>query len=146
AHPELALTAGSAVLSALAELPGLDIDVLGAIESVFPPHKLPDLDPGIADVTARLVRHQLPTEQDPAIRATRLAYLADRPDLAGRHDEALTAIAEAVRIRLGLAGLISPAFLPDLARSLLSLATQLTKLGRHEEALDTIEESLGIYR
>lgn len=146
AHPELALAAGSAVLSALAELPELDLDVLGAIESVFPLHRLADLDPGIADVTARLVGHQLLTEQDPAVRATRLAYLCDRFDAAGRHDEALTAIAEAVRVRRGLAGLVPPVFRPDLARSLLSQAGQLTRLGRHEEALAAIEESLGLYR
>ncbi len=144
AHPELALAAGSAVLSALAELSelDLDLDVLGAIESLFPPHRLVHLDPGIADVTARLVEHQLLTEQDPAIRAARLAHLSDRLDAAGRHDEGLAAIAEAVRIRRGLTELVPHVFRPDLARSLLSLASQLTQLGRHEDALAAIEESL----
>ena len=146
AHPDLALAAGSAVLSTLAGLPELDPGVLGAIEAVFPQHRLADLDPGIADLTARLVRHQLLTEQNPAVCAARLAYLCDRLGLAGRHDEALTAIAEAVRVRRMLAGLVPPVFGPELARSLVSQAGQLMQLGRHEEALAAVEESLGTYR
>jgi tetratricopeptide (TPR) repeat protein len=146
AHPELALAAGSAVLSALAELPDLDLDVLAAIESLFPLHRLTDLDPGIADVTARLTGHQLLTERGPAVRAVRYAHLADRLDAAGRHEEALTAIAEAVRIRRALAALGLDVVRSDLARSLLTMATQLTQLGRHEDALAAIEESLGIYQ
>jgi tetratricopeptide (TPR) repeat protein len=144
-HPELPLAAGSAVLSALAELPEFDLDVLAAIESLFPRHRLVDLDPGIADVTARVVGHQLLTERDPQVHATRSAYLADRLDAAGRHGEALTAIADAVRIRRGLAEFGLYVFRSDLARSLLSMASQLTQLGRHEDALAATDESLGIY-
>lgn len=145
-HPELALAAGSAVLSALAELSELDPQVLVAIESQFPMRSLVDLDPGIADVTTRVVRHQLLTERDAATCATRLACLADRLNLAGRHDGALAVIAEAVVIRRGLTELAPDIFQPDLARSLLSLAKQLTWSGRHEDALAAIDESLSIYR
>ncbi|WP_132118332.1 tetratricopeptide repeat protein [Actinocrispum wychmicini] len=145
-RPELALAAGSAVLSALAELSELDMGVLAAIESQFPVRGLAHLDPGIADITARLVEHQLSTERDPAVRATRLAHLADRLDAAGRHDEALAAFNEAVRIRRELAELLPLFFCPGLARSLLSLASQLTQLGRHEGAVAAVEESLGIYQ
>lgn len=146
AHPELALAAGSAVLSTLAELPELDLDVLTTIESLFPPHRLADLDPGIADVTSRLTAYRLVSEEDPVIRAILHAHLADRLDCAGRHDEALSAITDAVRIRRALAGLSLPVVQSDLARSLLTMASQLTQLGRHEDALAAIEESLGIYR
>jgi tetratricopeptide (TPR) repeat protein len=146
AHPELALTAGSAVLSALAELPELDIDVLAAIETQFPAHRQADLDSGLADITVRLVSHELLTLRHPWVLATRLAYLADLLDAAGRHDQALSAITDAVRFRRELAEHGPDVAQSDLARSLLTRSRPLTQLGRHEDALTAIDESLGIYQ
>ncbi len=58
AHPHVAL-AGGDVLSALAELDGLDPTVLNAVEAVLPEERHIDLDTGIADLTSRLTRHRV---------------------------------------------------------------------------------------
>lgn len=94
--------------------------MLVAIESRFPMRGVVNLDPGMADVCRRVVRHQLRTERAAATCATRLAYLTDRLNVAGRHDKALPVIAEAVVIRRGLAELAPEVCQPDLARSLLA--------------------------
>ena len=65
---------------------------------------------------------------------------------AGRREEALAAIDEAVTIRRDLARARPEAFLPDLATSLDNQSNQLAGLGRREEALAAIQEAAALYR
>ncbi len=64
----------------------------------------------------------------------------------GRREEALERAEEAVGMYRELAEKRREAFLPDLARSVNSLAIRLSEMGRWEEALERAEESVGMYR
>lgn len=63
-----------------------------------------------------------------------LNILTARLGALGRHEEALEAITEAVRLRRSLASARPDVFGTALARSLNNLADSLDKLGRPDEA------------
>jgi hypothetical protein len=65
---------------------------------------------------------------------------------AGRREEGLAAIEEALGIRRSLAEANPAAWLPDLAMSLNNLSNRLADAGRWEEGLAAIEEAVGIRR
>jgi tetratricopeptide (TPR) repeat protein len=64
----------------------------------------------------------------------------------GRHDDAFTAIEEAVAIDRRLAAERPGAFLPNLSTALNNQAAMLRDLGRHEEAVAAIAEAVAIHR
>jgi tetratricopeptide (TPR) repeat protein len=143
--PQLAVTAGSAALTALAAIPAVDPAVLAAVDAHFPPDRHTDLDPGIAAVTARLIPHRLAATDDPARRADLYATLARRQSRAGRYPEALAAAEQEVEIARRLA-LTSAAREPALAAALSNLGLRLSSAGRPEEAVLVKGQAVAAYR
>ena len=93
--PALAIAAGGAALTALAE--AIDMDVLEAIEALLPSGRHVDLDPAAAVITIRLHAHRLASATDDDERARLHAILGYRLGNASRPAEALAATGEAVR-------------------------------------------------
>jgi hypothetical protein len=75
-----------------------------------------------------------------------LNNLSERLAHAGRRDEGLAAIEEAVSVRRRLAGANAAAYEPDLAQSLNNLSNRLGEAGRPGEGLAAIEEAVSVYR
>jgi tetratricopeptide (TPR) repeat protein len=142
--PQAAMAGGSAVLTILAGL--APIDVLEALEAVFPEHGDYDLAPGIAAVAERLTGHRLAAVTAPAERASLYADLGYCYGEAGAYDQAFTPTQEAADIYRRLAQADPAAYLPDLAISLANLGAVLAEVGRREEALATTEEAVTIGR
>lgn len=78
--------------------------------------------------------------------ASGLNNLSIRLGALGRHEDALTAIQEALTVRRELAAARPDTFLPDLATSLNNLSILLSQLGRSEDALTAIEAALTVRR
>lgn len=144
--PKLAVEAGNAALTAIADLPSMDPALMEAINACLPRGRHVDLDTGIAALFGRLTRHRLATTTDPASRARMYVYLGWRMHNAGEVRQALTAAEEAVQIYRGLAASNPSAFEEDLARALHVLGSRLSSLGRREEALSAAAEGLQIQR
>ncbi|KAF7967310.1 hypothetical protein HWV62_34737 [Athelia sp. TMB] len=75
-----------------------------------------------------------------------LIVLSNRLSDLGRHEEALAAIQEAVRLLRTLAAERPQAFNAALALSLNNLSVDLSSQGRHGEALAAIQEAVGLRR
>uniref|UniRef100_UPI001EF6B414 tetratricopeptide repeat protein n=1 Tax=Frankia sp. Cj3 TaxID=2880976 RepID=UPI001EF6B414 len=145
-HPDLAVVGGTPVLVSLASWEAADVEVLEAVERLFPDHRHVDLDAGIAAVTSWLHTRRLAAASDPAGQARLHEGLAWRLGHAGRREEALAATEQAIEIYRRLATANRAAFEPDLARSLTNLGVWLSGLGRREEALAATEQAVEIYR
>jgi hypothetical protein len=155
--PSVAVAAGSAALTALAET-ALPVSVLASVEACFPKFGQLDLDAGIATFTARLVAERLPDTADPAERGRLHQSLGFRLGRAGRAHEALTADEEAVRcFREAVASHTHQA--PAASRTASStlstadLATALLHLTQHafdadapDRALHTAEEAAVLFQ
>jgi tetratricopeptide (TPR) repeat protein len=142
--PSLAIAAGGAALTAVAE--AVSIDVLGGIEAHLPSDRNVDLDPAAAVIATRLHTHLLANATDDDERARLHASLGLRLGNAGRAEEALAATTEAADIYRRLAAARPDAFEPDLAASLTSLGAVLSELGRREDALAVTAEAADLYR
>ncbi|MFI6582822.1 tetratricopeptide repeat protein [Embleya sp. NPDC050493] len=145
-QPDLALHAGGAALTALAALDDLPVEVLETVETHLPEGRHPDLDPGIAALTARLTTHRLATTTDPAHHARLHTTLANRYANAGLHQQALTTDQHAHDILRRLAKADPAAYEPDLAMSLNNLSIRLGEVGGRAEGLTAIEEAVAIRR
>ena len=75
--PQLAIDAGNAALTAIADLPDLTMAVLEAVEARFPDHRHVDLDTGMAALTTRLA-------DQPRRRKPRLGTTRPHPERPGR--------------------------------------------------------------
>lgn len=145
AHPALALRAGNAALTRLADVPDLAVDVLDAIAAVLPPHDI-DLDLGAAALMQRLTDHKLTTIADPAARAKLYVDLSLRYGNAGLYGPALEPAEEALAILRPLADSEPDRHLRSLAFALGNLSGQLGHVGRPEQALALAQEALEIRR
>ncbi|MEU8263990.1 tetratricopeptide repeat protein, partial [Micromonospora sp. NPDC048999] len=143
-HPQLAVAAGAATLTRLADLPDVDIAVLEAIESLLPNGPHVDLDTATAAIATRLTGHRLAHTTDPAQQARLYTTLGYRLANAGRREEALAATVKAVDVRRRLAATNPAAFEPGLATALNNLGIMLSYLGRREDALTATVEAVGI--
>lgn len=144
--PQLAVTAGSGALNALAAVREVDLAVLEAVDAVLPPGRHVDLDAGAADITARLLPHRLAVATNPAAHTLLLGTHGLRLANAGRYDEA-AAVAEDVAGRYRRLAEANPAtYLPDLAMALSNLGIRLSEVGRREDALVPAEEAVTIRR
>ena len=146
ADPAIATAGGSAALLAIAEVPGISIAALEALEGQFPPGRHTDLDLGIAAITSRLTRHRLATENAPAARATLHAELARRQYNAGFHQEAISESATVVTILHGLVADNPAEYLPKLAGALDNHGASLMDAGRYGDGLASAETALGLWR
>jgi tetratricopeptide (TPR) repeat protein len=146
ADPVMAVEAGNAALSAIAEIPGLDVAVLEAIESQLPRGRRVSLDIGIAALTKRLANHRLTGTSDPAVRADVYREFASRASHAGLEADALEAAADAVAIHRALAKATPRAYQLDLIGSLINYSAHLAAAGQHVAALAASEEAMQICR
>lgn len=142
--PALGVRAGSAALSALAQLPDVPVDVLAAVEERFPQDRDVDLDSGMASVTERLAAYRLAERDDPAYTAPLRHRLALRLAHAGRDDEAVdvarAAVADCRRLPRTVA-----AYSTYLPAALTNLASHLTRSGRPSpEAVAHAEEAVAL--
>ncbi|GLW20022.1 hypothetical protein Mame01_00650 [Microbispora amethystogenes] len=146
AAPDLAVHAGGAALTRLADLDDVDARLLAAIAARLPGHRHIDLDIGAAAVVSRLTEDLLTAVGDPATRARLHAALAVRLSYAGLHTRALAEGHQAVGLWRRLAALNPDAYLPDLADSLNNYAVLLAEVGRRAEAVPVSEEAVRLRR
>ncbi|TKS96344.1 tetratricopeptide repeat protein [Streptomyces lasalocidi] len=143
-HPGLVLRAGNAALATLARIKELPLAALEAIEEAAP-WRDPDLDVGIADIAERLCTERIKSASDPAVEAALYAKKAGRLSHSGRHEEALKATEEAVRLHRRLAGSGDVEAVADLAWALNGLSNELHLTGRHPAALESAEEAVALF-
>ena len=86
--PQLAIDAGSAALTALADLPGITPGLLAAVDAALPGHRNVDLDLGVAAIASRAADHLLAATDDPAEQARIQHDLGVRLYNAGFYDRA----------------------------------------------------------
>ena len=144
--PEVALRGGSTVLTALADLPTVPVDLLTAIAARFPEGEQADLDVGIAAVARRLAAEALAGTRDPADRTEIRFHLARRLANAGHYQESLATAQDALRDQRHLAAADPGLHTGNLGRILINLATYLRRVGRHTEAVAIAEEAVEIFR
>ncbi|WP_276328531.1 tetratricopeptide repeat protein [Micromonospora echinospora] len=145
-HPELALAAGGATITRLAELPHADITALEAVDALLPAGRHVDLDTAAAAISTALTHHRLGVATDPAEQARLLGNHSARLANAGRSDEALTPAEESADMWRRLAEEKPAAYLSHLALSLSNLGVFLSRVGRRDEAVAVAEEAVGIRR
>lgn len=143
-HPQLAVQAGGAALAELANLPGLDVQVLEVIEPHLPEGRHTDLDPGSAVVAYRLAKHRLAQTQDPLAHASVRDGLASRLHYAGLDHEAVATAQDALGNWRYLAAANPRSHEPDLAMALHNLGAYLSKVGQRKEALAATQEAVTI--
>ena len=145
-NPGLALTAGSAALTRLSDLPTLDLGVLEAIEPCLPDHAHIDLDLGSAAVFDRLIQHRLSRTAEPAERAALFTQLGWRYGNAGLNEQALAATTQAVDYYRALSETDPRTYLPHLAVALGNLGGRLALEGSRAQAVESRQEAVSIYR
>ncbi|TLP64098.1 tetratricopeptide repeat protein [Microbispora triticiradicis] len=146
AAPDLAVHAGGAALTRLADLDDIDARLLAAIAARLPGHRHIDLDIGAAAVVSRLTENRLADATDPATRARLHEALAIRLSYAGLCTRALAEGHQAVGLWRRLAALNPDAYLPLLADSLNNHANRLTEVGQWGEAVPVSEEAVRLRR
>jgi hypothetical protein len=144
--PQLVIDAGSAAMTALATLPGIDPAVLDAIETCFPGHRHVDLDPGIAAVASRAAEFRLAAASDPGSRARIHGELGLLLANAGLDEQALAATQQAADILRLLAQDDPVTFTLDFTAALSNLGLDLFRLGRSEEAVAATQKAVATYR
>ncbi|MEI7033311.1 tetratricopeptide repeat protein [Streptomyces pratensis] len=135
ADPRLAMEAGNSALVLLAGLADIGPQVLAAVASAFPEHRVIDLDPGIARICQRLAPHRLAVARGPAERARVHDLLGARLFHAGLHDEALRATGTAVLLWADLERHDPGSHRQDYAAALSDLSLRLSNVGRDDEAV-----------
>lgn len=145
ADPRHALSGGAA-LTSLANLPTIPIDLLEAIEAVLPEERDVDLDVGIAAVASRLAAERLGADLEPVDRVRVQWDLSVLLSNAGRDEEALQVVEEAVALARQLVAGERATFEPDLADALATLGGALSRAGRWEESLHAATEAVDIRR
>ncbi|MEU7036136.1 tetratricopeptide repeat protein [Streptomyces sp. NPDC046237] len=143
--PALATAAGSAALSSIASVPGIDVSLFYAVHEHFP-SGAPDLAPGIADVMVRLGELVLAETNDEGKRAGFHNELCQCLTAAGRHTEALASARASLALRRRAVAQEEPRATRSYAYSLHALGTVLWALGRYEEALRRTNGAVRLWR
>jgi tetratricopeptide (TPR) repeat protein len=144
--PQLAVDAGSAVLSSLANLADAPTELFEAIEPCMPARRDVDLDVGVAAVVQRLTAHRLAVTRDPTEQVKLYMVLARHQRRAGLRIEALSSGREAVRISQLLAESEPGAHEHMLADALAQLSTYCAEIGLRSEALDTAMQATVMWK
>ncbi|GAA1860589.1 tetratricopeptide repeat protein [Actinomadura bangladeshensis] len=146
--PGPAVQAGGAVLLRLAEMPDADPDVLEDVEERLPRTGRIDLAIAAAVLAERLIRPRLAAAaRDPARQAELYERLAVRRTNVGMYEEAEEAAASAVAIhRVLSAASRDDAAVNRLGRALNVQSANLGRMGRHEESLEQLTESVAVMR
>ncbi|OQQ17790.1 hypothetical protein B0675_12285 [Streptomyces sp. M41(2017)] len=137
-------------LKQITDAPDTTIDTLRQLANRFPDtsHNLAETAAHLAQRLTDHYRARTVTNSGaflPGLAAS-LNNLAVRLGELGQHEDALTAIEEAVTAYRKLATAHPDAFLPNLAGSLNNLAVRLWQLGQHEDALTASNEAVTIRR
>ena len=135
-NPVVGRLLGSALASTM-----LPTDVLERIA-----HAIPYPSFTLAETAVVVFGQLAESKTDNAQRARWIFGLGRWLSELGRREEALAASEEAVSTYRELAAARPEAFLPGLARSLISQSAFLSGLGRREEALATAEEAVSTFR
>jgi tetratricopeptide (TPR) repeat protein len=143
-RPEIGIAAGGLALTAVAELPEVDINVLEAIEPLLPPGRHTDLDRATVAVVKRLTRHRLAVTAEPAERAGLLVRLGTRLTYVDSYHEAMAASGEAVELLRGLDPSARVAHLAELAEALHLHSGTLAALGDIPRGLALLPEAVEI--
>ncbi|MEA2188304.1 MAG: hypothetical protein QOK16_3315 [Solirubrobacteraceae bacterium] len=128
-----------------------DPSVLAGVLDALPQRSDLVLGPLALTLTSQLTNHVRrlaaanAAAYEPAL-AMSLNNLSLRLAEAGRRDEGLAAIEEAVEVYRRLAAANAAAYEPDLATSLNNLSVDLAEAGRRDEGLAAIEEAVEVYR
>lgn len=140
-RPTLALSAGSAALTRLAECGHADLDVLEVIDPVVEGHTGVELAAASAALATRLADRRLGAAANDISRADVLTEWSRRLTAAGRHQDALAASAEAARLtrRLAADGLQNPAV--RKAKVLADLVDHLEQQGVRPAAAELIDNN-----
>ncbi|MFC6020657.1 hypothetical protein ACFP2T_31350 [Plantactinospora solaniradicis] len=142
--PALAVAAGGAALSALAQVPEMPTEVLEGIEPLIPEASDVDFDAGPADVVAVLTERRLATTDNPVIRAELYAVSGRREHLAGRQPEAVARLRRTVEIYRELAE--SAPGVHDLARAKALSYLSVVLTGQPREAMRPAKAAVDILR
>lgn len=143
AHPWLALTAGSAALTALTRLDGVDTALLENVAACFPAQRHVDLDLGMAAVMQALADRRLPHEREPAARADRLLTLGYRLWQAGQYAEALPVARDAVAAWQAVPPQASGRT-QFLGTAWINLGAVLSDLGHGERAVEATSQAVEV--
>lgn len=143
ADPHLAISAGSAALSALAAIEEVDHPLLAAISVLAVDRADTDLAPGLAAVCKRVAEHALSLPIGPAERVGILHHLGYRMAEAGRWEEALEATEEATEIQR-LSSTADPHLDAQLAETLINLGNHLWGAGQRAESVAAAQRAAAI--
>ncbi|MGV9570188.1 tetratricopeptide repeat protein [Streptomyces nigra] len=141
-RPELALLAGGATLGRLAELPSTPLDLLEAIDDHLPDHRHPDLDPGIAVLARRLLKHRLRAAGDPLQQAVLHHDFAVRLSRTGDWAAAVSHGTTALHLLRPLPATVGDATYTQLTRTLRNLAAHTHRTGDTSRALSLLQEAI----
>jgi tetratricopeptide (TPR) repeat protein len=95
ARPEIGMAAGGVALTAVAELPDVELSALESIEPLLPQTNT-DFDLAACAIVERLTHHRLAGVTDPAQRAALQSQLVRRLSNVGRYADVLTVSTEMV--------------------------------------------------
>lgn len=144
-RPHLSIEAGGAALSRLATLPGLDVEVMEAIEPLLPDHNI-DLDSAAVEVIRRILSHRPGATIDPTREAILNFTFAYRLSMIGQYEEALPYVQKATDMFRTLADVDPDGSLHRYALAVMNLSNTLSQLGRHDLALPHAQECVGVWR
>ncbi|MFC9294262.1 tetratricopeptide repeat protein [Streptomyces sp. NPDC057011] len=138
--PALAVRGGGSVLTSLATLDSVDLDVLEAIEPLVPPGDV-RVEDGGADLAVRLATHRLEGTADGMERARLCSQLVTAHLKADRRGEALPYMEEALRLTRQAAE-EDPAHRPAYGDALLNLGGLFLKEIAAEDRVDLLQEAI----
>ncbi|MFF5082566.1 hypothetical protein ACFY36_36445 [Actinoplanes sp. NPDC000266] len=144
-HPELAVRAGAAALSAIASAPTMPLDVLVAIESAFPAEPTTDLHAGIAAITERLASEVAGHTGDPVRTIALAVKLGWRRLDSGRVKDGIALLTEAVAIARQLIDNDRAAHAAQFEFAVRSLGLAHARAKDWAPAADRLGEAVGLW-
>ncbi|WP_407835223.1 hypothetical protein ACE1OC_00480 [Streptomyces sp. DSM 116496] len=142
--PALAVRGGDAVLTSIATLDSVDLDVLEAIKPLLPAGDV-RVEGGAAELTLRLTTHHLGHAVDGMERARLSMKLVFAHLTTGRRSEALAHMEEAVRLTREAAE-ADPAHRSAYGDALLNLGNLFIEEIAAEDRIDLLQEVIGLKR
>ncbi|MGW0190912.1 tetratricopeptide repeat protein [Streptomyces sp. NPDC003362] len=145
-HPTIALAAGDAALTRLAEIEDLDVSVLEALLVALPEANHSGLDAGMAALTTRYAAFQAEWDVSPERLAAWRRQQSYRLLNVGRYEDAEAVGQDAVRVFRELVRTDGVRHEPALASALVNTANATAHLGEHGKTLALTEEAVAIRR
>lgn len=144
--PTVAISAGSAALSAIAGIGSIDADVLASVDACLPETSHVDLDVGASAVARAMLTHRLRDSSGPVEQASWHTKLSLRQARAGDRAEALSSARAACELlRAAPAGRGAERDY-ELATALNVYGNLLRDIGQPDAAQSAVEEAVSICR